>query len=677
MPVEYGAIDDTFYFHFAANDTSGSGGDGASPACDVRLCGAAAAAAPVYSPTPVLLTDGGYPDGAHEVAIVASAGNGFAAGNTYAVFCTLLVDSQNPTGFVGKFTLDRQQVDMVQVEGSDATTALEAAAQAVIVANNLDHLAKVADNDDVADNSILAHLASSTGNWSTFDDATDSQEAIADALTVAGVSYFPDASSVVTTGDQGATTFADCAADDGVKWTIGDENGAYTIDVICEMNMGAGRIGAGLDVNGYYSRSGAGGYRCEVYAYNYTLSDWDKISGGTPGTELFNRGSDADYVFALSEPHTDHVTTPGEVKIRFRSTRETTAAGDVLYLDVVRLTGQGSNATSPSVFAQAVWIHEDGRSIRHIPKFTGDTWYVSASDGSDTLNSGAQPKHALATVGAAIAAAKAGDQIVTHADTYTEAGLDLNLDGLELHCEIGTEFTGGGSGTALVVSADHCKVLGLDVIPGAGQIGLQVTGDDSFIEDCRSHGSGGTAYQVSTAGTGNQFVSCVARDYTVTGFDIQGPQNTFRQCFADGSTGTTRGFYLSNAAADHNLFDDCSSVDNSTAGWEVVADADNNLFQVCSDSEGCGALVDSGTDNSWRGFMTTTTLTSADVVTAMLATTGWDSSATMTFGDAIEGMWAVTCGNVARTGDIYVYDLPDDGTTGITLTVASGTRTRS
>lgn len=102
----YHDLDDTVYFWFAANDTSGSGGDGATPAADVRLAGAAASAAPVYSPTPVLLTDAGYPAGCYELAIAATGANGFATGNTYAVFCTLAIDSQNPTGFIGSFNLD-------------------------------------------------------------------------------------------------------------------------------------------------------------------------------------------------------------------------------------------------------------------------------------------------------------------------------------------------------------------------------------------------------------------------------------------------------------------------------------------------------------------------------------------------------------------------------------------
>ena len=101
---QYATLEDTVYFWFAANYLN-SGNDGASPAADVRLVGAAADAIPVLSPTPILLTHASYPAGCYELAVAATAANGFAANNTYAVFCTLAIDSQNPTGFVGCFDL--------------------------------------------------------------------------------------------------------------------------------------------------------------------------------------------------------------------------------------------------------------------------------------------------------------------------------------------------------------------------------------------------------------------------------------------------------------------------------------------------------------------------------------------------------------------------------------------
>ena len=115
---QYAAIDDVVYFWFGANDTSGSGGDGALPAADVRLAGAAADAIPVCSPTPSLLSHVNYPAGAYEIAITASVANGFATGNTYAVFCTLAIDSQNPTGFVGSFDLKPVESNPTQLGDS-------------------------------------------------------------------------------------------------------------------------------------------------------------------------------------------------------------------------------------------------------------------------------------------------------------------------------------------------------------------------------------------------------------------------------------------------------------------------------------------------------------------------------------------------------------------------------
>jgi hypothetical protein len=110
-------LEDTVYFWFGSNDTSGSGDDGAGPVWDVRLAGAAAGAIPVLSGAATLLTHANYPDGSHEIAIAATAANGFSAGNTYAVFCSLTVDGQTPTGFVGSFSLEPIIADLREMGG--------------------------------------------------------------------------------------------------------------------------------------------------------------------------------------------------------------------------------------------------------------------------------------------------------------------------------------------------------------------------------------------------------------------------------------------------------------------------------------------------------------------------------------------------------------------------------
>ena len=115
---QYAALESTLYFGFASNDTAGSGADGTTPLFDVRLGGAAASAAPVLSGTPDLLTHANYSPGCYEVAIAATAANGFAAGSTYLVFITATVDGQTPAAMVGSFTLDPVPANAVEMNST-------------------------------------------------------------------------------------------------------------------------------------------------------------------------------------------------------------------------------------------------------------------------------------------------------------------------------------------------------------------------------------------------------------------------------------------------------------------------------------------------------------------------------------------------------------------------------
>lgn len=110
------AAGDTVYFWFAANTTTGTAGDGATPLYDVRLAGASSSGAPTVSGTPTLLTHANYTDGLHEIAIDTT---GYAAGE-YAVFCTLTISSVNPSGFCGSFV-----VRSTPLANSNATALLD------------------------------------------------------------------------------------------------------------------------------------------------------------------------------------------------------------------------------------------------------------------------------------------------------------------------------------------------------------------------------------------------------------------------------------------------------------------------------------------------------------------------------------------------------------------------
>ncbi len=98
----HAAVDDTVYFWFAANDTGGSAAAGTSPLADVRKAGDASTQAPSWSPTVTgPLSHASYGTGIYEIPVTVGAGSGCAAGDEYAVFATLTVDSENPLGFVG------------------------------------------------------------------------------------------------------------------------------------------------------------------------------------------------------------------------------------------------------------------------------------------------------------------------------------------------------------------------------------------------------------------------------------------------------------------------------------------------------------------------------------------------------------------------------------------------
>ena len=126
---KYAEIADIVYFWFAANTIAGAAGDGATPTFVVRLAGAAASSAKIASGTPTLLTSTDYSDGSYEIAIDTTD---WAAGE-YAVFCSLLISTVNPNGFVGSFKLRTAGTGALKVDAVTIPAVTLAASQHVIV----------------------------------------------------------------------------------------------------------------------------------------------------------------------------------------------------------------------------------------------------------------------------------------------------------------------------------------------------------------------------------------------------------------------------------------------------------------------------------------------------------------------------------------------------------------
>ena len=234
-------------------------------------------------------------------------------------------------------------------------------------------------------------------------------------------------------------------------------------------------------------------------------------------------------------------------------------------------------------------------ATRHDIKYTGDIWYVSKS-GNDA-NDGYTPTTAFLTLGFAISAAAAGDRIVMKAGSYDEAGVDMNLAGLELHCEAGVFLVDTTPGTCLVVSADACVVLDAHFVQ-AGGVGLQITGKGAIVRNCIAVACT-IGFDINQHST--QMFDCISGAHTVTGFDIAAQNTIMRNCHAAGS-GATRGFYISNAAVIRSLFDQCTSAGNTTAGFEVITAAIGNVFQYCTSGAGDGIKLDPSHGNIWANY---------------------------------------------------------------------------
>ncbi|MBA7613545.1 hypothetical protein ES703_20796 [subsurface metagenome] len=234
-------------------------------------------------------------------------------------------------------------------------------------------------------------------------------------------------------------------------------------------------------------------------------------------------------------------------------------------------------------------------SIRHIPKYTGNIWFVDGTNGNDA-NTGIDPHDAFKTIAHAIGAAAAGDRIVVMAGAYDEV-LNMNLAGLELICEQGTVLSNSTPGTALIVSANYCRVVG-PFLTQAGQTGCQITGSFCSLEVCLAFGC---ATGFDDDGAETHFTDCRSILHTTTGFDISAGYGQYERLVA-ASTGAVRGIYLSNAAANNNHFHKCDTLGNGTAGWELIVGADNNLCSHCSMGAGDGARVDAGANNTWNNF---------------------------------------------------------------------------
>ena len=147
---------------------------------------------------------------------------------------SVVIETYGNASAMHAFDLDTavQDVNIASTDDIDLSATQKASVNTevdtALVDIKLDHLIAVADGDDVANNSIIAHLAATTGDWSTFDDATDSLQAQRDNLgSKVGASISADIAAIEAQTDDIGTAGAGLSA---VPW-----NAAWDAEVQSEV----------------------------------------------------------------------------------------------------------------------------------------------------------------------------------------------------------------------------------------------------------------------------------------------------------------------------------------------------------------------------------------------------------------------------------------------------------
>lgn len=306
------------YFWAAANDTSGSGADPTSgEAFAVRKGGDAGSGAPTATGTPTLLSHASYPAGLLEIAVDTT---GYSAGQ-YAVFCTALVDSQNPAGFLGSFTVgtparaatitnaDKSGYDLnadqsavtigtvttnTDMRGTDNAALASVCTEgrlAELDAGNLPTDIAALNDISAADvlTQALAALNTAIGVSPTADSVNERLKTMDDAYTAARAAYLDALNGhTAQTGDtyelaNGASGFDALAA---LLGALNDPTAAAIADAILGRNIAGGSEGGRTvtsALRGIRNKSVISGGTLTVYEEDDVTSAWTAAVTTAPG----------------------------------------------------------------------------------------------------------------------------------------------------------------------------------------------------------------------------------------------------------------------------------------------------------------------------------------------------------------------------------------------------------
>ncbi len=377
--------------------------------------------------------------------------------NTSTKARTILYGADTPGAVASAQTTAQTDLDLLTdsdgvIIGAAALALIQAEVTTALEADFLDHLVAAAIGDDPVDGSIIADLASklATSDWTTYNNQTDSQEAIRDAI-------------------DGLTGV-------GFRGTV--SAGSTVTSVVCNDLAGFGNDYFNTNWSLYVVKDLAGsaaapeGVRVDITDYATLTGTFTVLTTGTAcatGDEI--------YILRNDEMNLDDATILG-------------ASGNIWYVDSGASTGDSTGTTWENAFDTILL------AIAGATASNGDVIYIAAGHSEDVAGAYAINKAGLSFVGKG-----EGDLQATMVFSATGSQLDVTvadvmMENIKFEASIpdvvaGIDVADGGDGFYL----KRCRFV--DDTATTDEfliaINLQADADDVVIERCEFLTVGGGA----------------------------------------------------------------------------------------------------------------------------------------------------------------------------------------
>jgi len=222
------------------------------------------------------------------------------------------------------------------------------------------------------------------------DSEVDDIHIAVNAITVTGsalnvVCEADDTYTVVTTGNEGATTYANTYSNNNIRHEVAAVGG--TIDTRYQFDIGSYGVPDAVIINAHFARNPAGGITMDLWAWNFVANDWEMVHANV--LPAANTTTDGDYTANLFA----HNVSGGKVRLRFYKTGVGTAS---LNIDQVFVSyAESVSASIALILADTNELQTDdipgtiaaldGSTFDSIPDMATATAQTAAQNDLDTI----------------------------------------------------------------------------------------------------------------------------------------------------------------------------------------------------------------------------------------------------------------------------------------------------